>query len=108
MFLLLIGVLGIYYLIRENLQPGYLSLVWEGEIWPKFSNSNGVHDLHQESIFFYVKNLFVERFYPWLYFLPVSIWLIVNRGTTPEKRFGIKCRFAHAAGHFFGDGSLLV
>lgn len=87
LFLVWLFGVGIYYLIHEKLQPGYISSVFGDEIWNRFTNANHNHDLHQESIFFYFKNLFAERFFPWMYFIPVSIWLVFNRGDSSEKKW---------------------
>lgn len=65
-----------YYLLREHMQPGYLSIVWNEEWFPRYLNTN--EKFYFGSFFFYIRNLALSRYTYWLYFLGaatiISLW----------------------------------
>lgn len=52
--LFFVVIIGGYYLIRENVQPGYLGLVWNNEIGGRYSNSIESHDQPFWHYFFFL------------------------------------------------------
>lgn len=89
--LLYIGVfllcVGGYYGLREIQNPGYLKQVWTWELLPKFTNSSGNHDHAQESFFYYFQNILKERFVPWIFLLPLSVFAIRVWGNEKQWEF---------------------
>lgn len=63
----------LYYALREIIQPGFWSLVWNDELFPRYFNSSKNLDFAQES-FWYYANLVPEHFTCWLYLLPIIIF----------------------------------
>lgn len=61
-------VVGLYYWQRELRQPGYLSLVWQGELFPRYMNRSSNYVFEEYSFFYYFNLLFKEqmRFWFWL------------------------------------------
>lgn len=64
-----------YYLLREHMQPGYLSIVWDEELFPRYLNTN--ERFYIGSWFFYIKNLALSRYTFWLYFLVAAIIILL-------------------------------
>lgn len=62
-------VLG-YYFLREHYNPGYLKAVWENELGGRYFETI---ENHKAPFFYYIKNLWYERFIPWLVLLPVGL-----------------------------------
>jgi 4-amino-4-deoxy-L-arabinose transferase-like glycosyltransferase len=62
----------VYYLVRENMQPGYLKSVWAGELIPRYVNSNS-NFYEEKSGFYYIRNLFESRFTYWMFLLIPAI-----------------------------------
>jgi 4-amino-4-deoxy-L-arabinose transferase-like glycosyltransferase len=63
-----------YYLLREQLQPGYIKAVWSGELLPRYVNRS--KDFLDESFWYYLHNLAKERFSYWIYLLIPSTVLL--------------------------------
>ncbi len=76
-------ICGSYYLLRENLQPGYLSLVWNEELLPRYFNTNEV--FYTGPLYLYVKNLALSRYSYWLYLL-VAASIVLCRQSRQQKR----------------------
>jgi 4-amino-4-deoxy-L-arabinose transferase-like glycosyltransferase len=87
----------IYYLSRENLNPGYLKAAWNNEIAQRFFS---VNQSHSESFDFYYQNLKEERFVPWFLFLPFCFLFIFKKGNERIKNLVIYILFV-VIGFFF-------
>ena len=59
-----------YYVLRESLNPGYISAVWETELGGRFSRSSG---FHAQPFLFYFDELHRNYFPYWQYFLPLGL-----------------------------------
>lgn len=59
-----------YYLLRENMAPGYWSVVYHSEIL-RFNNS--VMSWHVQPFSFYFQNMLQERFTPFIFLLPFTL-----------------------------------
>ncbi|MBN1145282.1 MAG: glycosyltransferase family 39 protein [Bacteroidales bacterium] len=68
-------ICGSYYLLREHMQPGYLSIVWNEEWFPRYLNTN--ERFYVGSFFLYIKNLVLSRYTYWLYFLVAAIVILL-------------------------------
>ena len=84
--LLFIVVIFTYYQLREISNTGNLNRVFTTEISRYFKN---VMPWHQQPFLFYIKNLFINRLYPWLYFLPILIYFFVIKLKNKENFFFI-------------------
>ncbi|MEY2923563.1 MAG: hypothetical protein RLZZ337_103 [Bacteroidota bacterium] len=62
----------IYYFIREKMQPGFLSLVWNDELFPRYLNTSKNLSFSEESFWYYFK-LWPTHFAMWVYLLPIII-----------------------------------
>ena len=60
----------LYYVFREFKQPGFWSLVWNDELFPRYFNSSENLEFAQES-FWYYADLLPVQFNFWLYLLPI-------------------------------------
>ncbi len=76
-------ICGSYYLLREHMQPGYLSIVWNEEWFPRYLNTN--ERFYIGSFFFYIRNLALSRYAYWLYFL-VAATIILLWQSRKQKR----------------------
>lgn len=78
-------VLG-YYILREIRNPGYLAKVWQHELGGRyFSAIEG----HSEKVNYYWVHLKLWRFVPWIFFLPITIILIIRKGSKPGKMLSL-------------------
>jgi len=60
-----------YYISREVIQPGFISLAWHSEYLRMFKN---VMPWHEHGFGYYFKNFtFLHTFSPWIYFLLAAI-----------------------------------
>ena len=59
-----------FYLLREFANPGYLSTVWETELGGRFQRDS---DFHAQPFLFYIKELTLNYFPYWKYFLPLGL-----------------------------------
>ncbi|MBT8326513.1 MAG: glycosyltransferase family 39 protein [Bacteroidia bacterium] len=62
-----------YYILRESRQPGYLSLVWNDELFPRYLNTSKNLTYHQSDMLYYVRLLAKDVFSYWLILLPLAI-----------------------------------
>lgn len=77
-----------YYLIVEIYYPGYLKLVWENELFPRYFNASEAYDYNQmPEPFYFTKILFEEHFKWYIWLVPISIALIFFRKKNGEDRF---------------------
>jgi 4-amino-4-deoxy-L-arabinose transferase-like glycosyltransferase len=86
-FGLMIGIIVLYYGLREIFNNGYLQAVWQNEI---LRSSNLVDG--QKSNFWYYWKYFSEfRFQKWIYFVPISIVSIFLTKDKKNKKLVIFC-----------------
>lgn len=69
-FVMAIVVVGSYYVVREQMQPGYLGYVWKEELFPRYSDTV---NYSYGTFWYYAINLYTERFTYWLFFLIPAI-----------------------------------
>lgn len=74
-----------YYYFREQQQPGYINLVWNNELFPRYINSE--EKFNNEDAFYYLRNLYLERFAHGIFFLPIAIFFILKRANEKVKSF---------------------
>ncbi|NVO02577.1 MAG: glycosyltransferase family 39 protein [Bacteroidetes bacterium] len=87
----IIPVLGLcvaicYYFIRESINPGYISAVFENEITGRFNETN---EGHIGTIWFYINLLKDVHYKYWIYFVPISFIFILVRGNTVLKKISL-------------------
>ncbi len=65
------GICLFYYISRENIQPGFISLAWHSEYLRMFSN---VMPWHEHGFGYYFKNFVsLHTYTPWIFFLFAGI-----------------------------------
>lgn len=69
-------VLG-FYGLREYFNPGYLQAVGENELWGRYLITQGGHE---HEYWHYFAGLATEKFLPWVYFLPLGLWVSWQNG----------------------------
>jgi 4-amino-4-deoxy-L-arabinose transferase-like glycosyltransferase len=70
-----------YYLFREYKQPGFWSLVWNDELFPRYFNKSKNLEFSQESFWYYFI-LLKKQFTYWLFFTPLILggfWFSKNK-----------------------------
>ncbi|HBX52481.1 MAG: hypothetical protein A2275_14540 [Bacteroidetes bacterium RIFOXYA12_FULL_35_11] len=79
-----IGLIFFYYFLREQINPGYIDAVIKNEAGRFFN----VYEGHSGGYFFYLANLFSERFFPWiiLFALALIIFLKFCAAFTAERK----------------------
>lgn len=80
-------ICGSYYLLREHMQPGYLSIVWNEELFPRYLNTN--ERFYIGSFFFYIKNLVLSRYTYWLYFLVAAIVILLWQSRKQKRSLSV-------------------
>jgi len=69
-------VVGGYYFSTEYFYPGYLELVWNNELFPRFSNSSSTLVFNKmPEPYHFTKILFTNNFKYYAWFIPMSILL---------------------------------
>jgi len=68
-------IIGGYYLLREQLQAGYLQLVWENELFPRYFNEAEGHNYRVPKSWFYYLSLIIEK--QFTYFIYSFLILLV-------------------------------
>ncbi len=77
--LITLSFCGVYYWLREYYMPGYLHLVVKYE-WNRYTEV--VMSWQKHPFFWYVRQLATQRFYPFIYLLPLSVFgLFTFKGT---------------------------
>lgn len=84
----IIPILGIllglsYYLIRENLNPGYIDAVITNEITGRYSETN---EGHTGTVWYYYELLRDQHFKFWFYTIPISLIIVFTRGSSELKK----------------------
>jgi 4-amino-4-deoxy-L-arabinose transferase-like glycosyltransferase len=77
-FLMLIPIVS-YYASREHLQPGFLSLVWNDELFPRYFNSSANFEYRNESFWYYFDTLWRFHMSYWLWFLPIVLIVVLTK-----------------------------
>ena len=73
----IILTIGGYYFLREQLQPGYLQLVWENELFPRyFNNAESQNYRVPNSRWYYLKLIAEKQFVYFAYLLPFLLTLV--------------------------------
>lgn len=76
---------GGYYLIRELKNPGYLKAMIGNEVTGRYLNTL---ENHQHGFWYYINNLFEWQAGQWLFFIPLSLAVLVfYKNATLLKRF---------------------
>ncbi|MBD2713569.1 glycosyltransferase family 39 protein [Microvirga sp. STR05] len=87
--LIVIGIVGSYYAIREAAGPGYLAAVWANELGGR---AGGSLEGHQESVGWYTSLLAEFKFSFWLAFAVVGFGLGIRHArTTSEYQLAVLC-----------------
>lgn len=99
---LLLFIVGGYYALREYYYPGQLELVWQNELLPRYTNTSTSFTFNPEPWYYYIRNLYIRRLIPWIYFLPVFLFFgIKHKGTRTITLFAslqIACLLAIISG----------
>jgi 4-amino-4-deoxy-L-arabinose transferase-like glycosyltransferase len=71
--LLAAAPIAIYYWLREKAQPGFLLLVWNDELFPRYLNTSSNLEFANESFWYYFNLLFREQMSYWLWLTPAVV-----------------------------------
>ena len=82
------SIIGGYYLLREMYNPGYIAEVMLNE-FGRFSDQQSPEDVSNP--YFYINQNIPEKFTPWLYFIPFTLFLLYKEEDKRIKKFGIYC-----------------
>lgn len=79
--LLLLGV-GSYYAAHEYLTPGYLKIIWENELFPRYFNTATKYTYDKHPFDWFLKLFYTMQYRYWLTLLPLALGLpiVVFRG----------------------------
>lgn len=66
-------IVGGYYMLRNNLQPGYLAAVVQNELGGRFAQTT---EGHAAGFGYYFQLLITDHFFPWIWLLPSGLLLI--------------------------------
>ncbi len=81
-------VIGSYYLSNEYYYPGYLELVWNNELFPRFFNTAETYNYTPlPSPFHYLQIIINDEFRWYWALIPASITLVFFAGKEAEKEF---------------------
>jgi 4-amino-4-deoxy-L-arabinose transferase-like glycosyltransferase len=61
--------IGLYYGLREYYQPGFLSLVWNDELFPRYFNQSKNLQFNEGDFWYYFKLIYSSHFKPWVFLL---------------------------------------
>lgn len=94
-------VVGGYYLAVEYFYPGYLALVWDSELFPRFFNSAEGHDYNQmPEPYHFTKILFRNDFKWFIWFVPLSLFLVWIQKNKEISRFTLLVFFTALIFHY--------
>lgn len=72
--IILILLIFTYYYIRENTSPGYISEVWNNELFKRYTDSSAQYTFNlKNDYFYYLKALLIERFFPYFIIFGVAV-----------------------------------
>ena len=68
-------VVGSYYWLREIRQPGYLDLVWHGELFPRYINKSSNYVFEDYTFWYYFKLLVNKQmsYWVWMAFVVIAV-----------------------------------
>jgi 4-amino-4-deoxy-L-arabinose transferase-like glycosyltransferase len=75
--LIFLAGIGIYYISREFVQPGYLKAVWQWELLPRYTNSED--KFNNATFWYYAIGLYKSRYTWWILFLVLSMLIMPLR-----------------------------
>ncbi|MEZ4774093.1 MAG: glycosyltransferase family 39 protein [Bacteroidia bacterium] len=78
-------IIGGYYLYREVDYPGFLKGMWKGELGGHYLTTR---DGHLWPFYWFAARLYTHKYLPWLFFLPVGIFLIFQPKSGSLSRYG--------------------
>lgn len=78
-----IVIVGSFYFWREQASPGFWQAVYENELGGRFLNALEAHD--KPWYYFFTGG----KFMPWLFFLPVCLYLIYRQSQSIVRRFSL-------------------
>lgn len=82
-----IGVGG-YYSLAEYYYPGYLQLIWDSELFPRFFNSSDAYSYNQmPEPYHFTKVLFREEFKYYAWFLPFGLIFLTLKNNRQQLKF---------------------
>ncbi len=83
-------IIGGYYLLREQLQPGYLQLVWGNELFPRYFNVAEEHNFRVPKSRLYYLNLIIEKQFTYFFYsLPLLLVFIFLSKSKKIKAFAL-------------------
>jgi 4-amino-4-deoxy-L-arabinose transferase-like glycosyltransferase len=62
-----------YYYLRELRQPGYLNLVWQGELFPRYINQSSSFVFEEYTFWYYFELLFNNQMRYWAWMVSVVV-----------------------------------
>ncbi|MDX2245150.1 MAG: glycosyltransferase family 39 protein [Bacteroidia bacterium] len=78
-------IVGGYYLYRELDYPGFWKGMWKGELGGHYLQTR---DGHLWPFYWFAMRLYTHKFLPWLFFLPIGFFLILQKNTDTLRRYG--------------------
>ncbi|MEM7104547.1 MAG: glycosyltransferase family 39 protein [Bacteroidota bacterium] len=71
------GIICLYYFLAEQMNPGFVKLVWDNEYLPRYLNTSENYAYNKPDHPFYYLNIIAgESFSFWVYWIPVSFLLV--------------------------------
>jgi 4-amino-4-deoxy-L-arabinose transferase-like glycosyltransferase len=111
----------LYFLIRERMNPGYLSAVWNLDFADRYFQFHGEH---RGPFSFYFSLLLQEQFVPWFFLLPFSIIVFIKSKNKSVKNLMLasfvigfsflfivslsQCKIKYYDAGFYPFGAILV
>lgn len=65
--------IGAYYLVREHSQPGFLSFVWNDELFPRYFNTSENLTFAEPDKFYYINLFYTKQFKYFFFLLPLAL-----------------------------------
>ena len=62
-----------YYLVRDYIQPNYIHLVWNDELFPRYFNKSSTHQFYERDLLYYIKQLMSGQLAHWHLLVPMII-----------------------------------
>lgn len=86
LFLLIIGG---YYFIGEQLHPGHLKMIWENELFPRYTNTSEIYNYKiPDSKFYYINLILAKQFsFFWILFICSGLFFILTRKYQELRKF---------------------
>lgn len=85
-----VAVIAGYYFLRERMQPGYLQLVWENELFPRYFNTAESYSYNiPKSRLYYLQLIAGKQFFYFSYFFPLLLVFIFVSKAGTAKSFAI-------------------